>query len=27
MVDAPLIHRDIDYTAAELDRHQPGDGR
>jgi len=24
---ASLIHRDIDYTAAELDRHQPGDGR
>ena len=24
--DAPLIYRDIDHTAAELDRHHPGDG-
>jgi phytoene dehydrogenase-like protein len=24
--DALLIHRDIEYTAAELDRHQPGGG-
>ena len=24
--DAPLIYRDIDRTAAELDRHHPGDG-
>lgn len=24
--DAPVIHRDIDRTAADLDRNQPGDG-
>jgi phytoene dehydrogenase-like protein len=25
--DAPVIYRDIEHTAAELDRHHPGDGR
>lgn len=25
--DAPMIYRDIDRTAAELDRHHPGDGQ
>src|SRR3569833_4446021 len=24
--DAPVIHRDLDRTAAELDRYHPGDG-
>ncbi|WP_454786399.1 phytoene desaturase family protein [Mycobacterium antarcticum] len=24
--DAPVIHRDVDHTAAELDRQHPGDG-
>ncbi len=25
--DAPVIYRDVDHTAAELDRHHPGDGQ